>query len=207
MATGRVGTVGGRTELSYRFPKDLRPGRAARVEMNRKALADAQLGLADVLLALGTKIMGEAAAAAPRDPARAAKRGVRMMADTGHVLVYAGGKKVGGEEGGTGKPRSMRTRKDEVVLGMWFSSPLAHLIELGTAKHAAQPFFTPAVMRNIGDVGQYVDAAMAGRIASSGQRAAIGVLMNLKRGGIDVGPAMRKAQAAKGRVERKAALR
>jgi hypothetical protein len=151
--------------------------RKARVIMNRGALDELQLSMADGLLELGQRIVAEAAANARHElhPAEAAtrreKRGVPMMADTGHVVVYALGKKVGGEEGETGKPRGMETPKDQAVLGVWFSSPLSHFKELGTVKETARPFLTPALMGNIGDTGPYVQAAMKKRAASAPQRA------------------------------------
>jgi hypothetical protein len=141
--------------------------RKARVIMNRAALDELQLGMADGLLQLGQQIIAEARANAPRDPEIAAKRGVPMMADTGHCVVYALGKKVGGEEGGTGKPRGMKTPKDQVVLGVYFSSPIAHFAELGTIVEPARPFLTPALMSNIGNAGPYVKAAMNKRAASA----------------------------------------
>lgn len=145
--------------------------RKARVIMNRGALDELQLGMADGLLQLGERILADARANAPRDPEIAAKRGVPMMADTGHVVVYALGKKVGGEEGETGKPRRMKTSKGSADLGVWFSSPLSHFAELGTIKEPARPFLTPALMANIGDTGPYVRASMAKRAASAPQRA------------------------------------
>jgi len=145
--------------------------RRARVILNRGALDELQLGMADGLLKLGETIIAEARDNAPRDPEAAAARGVPMMADTGHVLVYALGKKVGGEDGGTGKPRGMKAPKNQVVMGVWFSSPLAHFNELGTIKMAAHPFLTPALMANIGDTGATVSAAMKKRAASAPQRA------------------------------------
>jgi len=145
--------------------------RKARVILNRAALDELQLGMADGLHAIGEAIIAEARDNAPRDPEAAAERGVPMMADTGHVLTYALGKKVAGEDGGTGKPRGMKAPKDQVVMGVWFSSPLSHFNELGTIKMAATPFLTPAVMANIGDTGPYVQAAMKKRAASAPQRA------------------------------------
>lgn len=139
--------------------------RKARVVMNRAALDDLQRGMADGLLKVGERIIADARDNAPRDPETAERRGVPMMADTGHVVVYALGKKVGGDEGNTGKPRAMKTPKDQVVLGVWFSSPLSHFAELGTIKQQAQPFLTPAIMANVGDAGPYVLAGMARRAA------------------------------------------
>ena len=151
--------------------------RKARVIMNRAALDELQLGMADGLLKLGQQIIAQASATArhelhpEEDAALRAKRGVPMMADTGHCVVYALGKKVGGEEGETGKPRGMKTSKGSADLGVWFSSPLSHFAELGTIKETARPFLTPALMSNIGDTGPYVQAAMSKRAASAPQRA------------------------------------
>jgi hypothetical protein len=147
------------------------------VILNRSALDVLQLGMADGLLAIGQRIIAEAAASARHElhPKEAAKlrekRGVPMMADTGHAVVYALGKKVGGEEGETGKPRAMKTPRDQAVLGVWFSSPLSHFAELGTVKETARPFLTPSIMANIGDTGPYVQAAMKKHAASAPQRA------------------------------------
>jgi hypothetical protein len=138
--------------------------RAARVVMNRAALDAAQLGMADALLEIGQRIIADASANAPRDPETAAKRGVPMMADTGHVVVYALGKKVGGDEGNTGKPRGMKTAKGRADLGVWFSSPISHFAELGTIKEIARPFLTPAFNRNIAGAASTVVPAMGKRI-------------------------------------------
>lgn len=146
--------------------------RKARVVMNRAALDELQRAMADALLVLGEQIIAEARDNAPRDPEIAAERGVPMMADTGSLVVYALGKKVGGDEGGTGKPRGMKTPKDQAVLGVWFSSPLSHFHELGTVKMRATPFLTPALARNLGAVGPYVRKAMSARAGRQASRAA-----------------------------------
>lgn len=146
--------------------------RKARVVMNRAALDELQLAMADGLLRVGEQVIAEARDNAPRDPEIAAKRGVPMMADTGNLVVYALGKKVGGDDGGTGKPRGMKTPKDQAVLGVWFSSPISHLIELGTVKMPAQPFLTPSLTGNLGDTGPYVRKAMAARARRQAARAA-----------------------------------
>jgi hypothetical protein len=137
--------------------------RKARVVMNRSVLDALQLGMADGLLEIGERIIAEARDAAPRDPEKAAERGVPMMADTGKAIVYALGKKVGGDEGGTGKPRAMKTPKTQVVLGVWFSSPIAHFAELGTIKETPRPFLLPAFNANIAGAAQTVAAAMKRR--------------------------------------------
>lgn len=146
--------------------------RKARVVMNRAALDELQLAMADGLLQLGEQIIAEARDKAPRDPEIASERGVAMMADTGNLVVYALGKKVGGDDGGTGKPRGMKTPKDQAVLGVWFSSRIAHLVELGTVKMGARPFLTPALAQNLGDVGPYVRKAMSARAGRQAARAA-----------------------------------
>ena len=66
----------------------------------------------------------------------------------------------------------MKTPKDQAVLGVWFSSPLSHFAELGTIKERARPFLTPALARNLGDVGPYVRKAMAARAGRQAARAA-----------------------------------
>ena len=93
------------------------------------------------------------------------------MADTGVLGVWAAGKKVGGDMV-TGKPRGMATPKDQAVLGVWFSSPLSHFAELGTVKERARPFLTPALARNLGDVGPYVTRAIDHRAKRRAARAA-----------------------------------
>jgi len=154
--------------------------RAAKVVMNRAALDDAVLGMADALLAVGQQILDDASQNAPRDPEAAARRGVPMMADTGALGVWAAGKKVGG--GMVGKPRATKvidtmagprsvrrvasTPKDEAVLFVGFASKIAHFAELGTIKETARPFLTPALNRNLGTLGaSLVVPAMGKRIA------------------------------------------
>ena len=145
--------------------------RAARVVMNRAALDAAVIGMADGLLEVGQRVLDDASrgpggsgVGSLRDPAAAARRGVPEMLSTGHVVVYANGKKVGGDEGNTGKPRGMKTPQGQAVLGIWFSSPLAHFGELGTIKEIARPFLTPAFNRNIGGASETVVPAMGKRI-------------------------------------------
>lgn len=137
--------------------------RKAKVVMNRSALDALQLGMADGLLEIGERIIAQAKANAPRDPETAAARGVPMMADTGHAVVYALGKKVGGDEGNTGKPRGMKTSRNRVDLGVWFSAPISHFVELGTVKMVARPFLTPAFNGNIAGAAEAVVPAMGKR--------------------------------------------
>jgi hypothetical protein len=144
--------------------------RNARMVMNRAALDELQRGMADGLLVLGQRILDDARSVMKPGHLDAPPYGEGLIA-SGHVLVYALGKKVGGEEGGTGKPRGMKAPKDQAVMGVWFSAPHAHFAELGTIRQPARPFLTPAVMANIGETGPYVQRAMAKRAASAPQRA------------------------------------
>lgn len=141
--------------------------RKARVVLNRSAIDAVLLGMADGLLEIGERIIADASANAPRDPEIAAKRGVPMMADTGHAVVYAGGKKVGGDEGNTGKPRGMATPPGQAVLGVWFSSPLSHFAELGTVNEIARPFLLPSVNRNVGGASRTVVPAIGKRVRAA----------------------------------------
>ena len=150
--------------------------RAAVIVMNQAALDAAGLGIADGLFALGTQISADASSRAPRDPAKAAKRGYPMMADTGHCAVWAMGKLVEGDSSlaaSSQKPRGLKLPADQIVLVMWFSSRLAHLAEHGTVKEAPRPFFLPAVNAAIPGTGQYVLPAMAARIAGGAARAVV----------------------------------
>lgn len=146
--------------------------RKARVVMNIAALNEMQRAIAlDGLAPLGQKVIADASARAPRDPQKAAERGVPMMADTGHYVVYALGKRVGGEEGSLAKPRGLKTPPNAAVLGMWFSSPLSHFAEFGTVKETARPFFTPALMADIPNAGGDVKAAIAKWASKGGKYA------------------------------------
>lgn len=143
--------------------------RAKKVVMNRAALDAMQIGMADVLLATGQRIIADASkgpggsgVGSLRDPEAAAKRGVPMMLDTGHVGVWGLGKKIGGDM--TAKPRGLKTPKDQVVMVAAFASPLAHFAELGTIKEIARPFLTPAFNRGIPGAADAVPAAMAKRV-------------------------------------------
>lgn len=141
--------------------------RGARVVLNRAALTAAQLGIADGLLEIGKRIIADYAATAPRDPEIAAKRGVPMMADTGHASVFALGKFVAGDTTKTAsqnKPHGLTTSKNRVDLGVWVSSPLAHFAELGTIKEVARSAFIPAFNANIGGAAAIVPVAMGKRI-------------------------------------------
>ena len=128
--------------------------RAVKVVMNRAALDEISLATVDGLLEMTREVMADAMSRAPRDPETAERRGVPMMADTGTVGAWAGGKKVGGDM--TRKPRGVKN--DLVVVGA-FASPVAHLIEGGTIKMTARPFLTPALLATLPDAQGFVRAA------------------------------------------------
>ena len=165
--------------------------RAKRVQMNYAALDEMRQAMADGLLNLGLRVILDATAHAPRDPAAAAARGVKMMADTGFVQVWAGGKRVGGVWGT--RPRGVAVPKDQAGLIVGFQSPLSHFAEFGTIKEPAQPFLTPALMRNIPNAGDDVKAAIAKWASRGGRRApaaatvAARLVNTLTAGTLDIG--------------------
>lgn len=150
--------------------------RGKRVVMNKAVVDALYAGMADALIDLGGQIVSVATAVAPRDPEKAAARGVPEMADTGNFVVYGLGKKVGGDEGGTGKPRAMKTPRDQVVLGVWFSSPIAHLLELGTVKMSARPFLLPTFNRIVPGAAEAMAPSMNKRARSVAGGAAFAAL-------------------------------
>jgi len=162
--------------------------RNARMVRNKAGFDALYAGIADGLIELGEKIIADARERAPHDAAAAAKRGVPMMRDTGRVAVFA---PVGGKSklvhGSTdvaaakNRPRGVRTPNDQVVMIASFTSPLAHLQELGTVNMNAHPFLTPALMANVANAGPYVAGAMSRYAATAGRRADNGALMNALR--------------------------
>lgn len=140
--------------------------RARRVVYNKAALDALYAGMADGLLELGPAIIAAARANALSSEKRPpAERHDPPMAETGNFVVYGLGKKVGGDEGGTGKPRAMKAPPDQVVLGVWFSSRVAHFKELGTIKEVARPFLLPAFNRLVPGAEKVLVPAMGKRAA------------------------------------------
>jgi hypothetical protein len=145
--------------------------REAKIVWNRAMRDEMALGLADGLSEILTAVRDDASAHARRDPATAAGRGVPMMADTGRVAVYAGGKLVEGtgERTASGnKPRGARTPADQVVGFVMFDSPISHFEELGTVKETAHPFLLPAFNRGLPGAESVLVPAM-GKRARSGR--------------------------------------
>jgi hypothetical protein len=145
--------------------------RGAKIVWNRQALDELTAGMADGLEEVLVGVRDDAAASAPRDPEKAAGRGVPMMADTGRVAVYAAGKLVSGtaERSASGnKPRGARTPADQVVGFVMFDSPISHFAEEGTVKERARPFLLPAFNRGVGGIPPAVLGGMTTRARRAG---------------------------------------
>lgn len=136
---------------------------SSRVVLNRAALDEVTLGMADGLLALADAVI--AATTVPD----ATPYGMGLI-ETGSSVAYVLGKKVGG---GASKPRTMRVKSMGVAIAGGFGFP-AHFAELGTIHQPARPFLTPALMATVPDAGAYVGAAVQRRLGTRGERAARG---------------------------------
>ena len=162
--------------------------RGKRIVMNKAAVDALYAGIADGLIELGERIIADARDRAPEDPDAARKRGVPMMKDTGQVAVFgpvAGKTKL--LHGRTdiaqmqNRPRGVKVPNDQVVMIASFTSPIAHLLELGTVNMDAHPFLTPALMANVGNAGAYVKGAMSRYAATAGVRAENSTRINAQR--------------------------
>ena len=144
---------------------------ARRIEINRAALDEIVLAAADGLLRLGTAVITEAGVpdAAPYGEG---------LVEGGAVLAYAGRKKVGqfstGNPTAIKKPRrsaSLKAGTVTVIGGYGFP---ARFLEEGTAKAAARPFLTPALLKLVPQAGPYIAEAMQRHGVTSAARAARG---------------------------------
>lgn len=143
--------------------------RAKRVVLHRESLDLATRGVADAMQSAGMAIAQDASDDAPRDPAKAAARGVPEMADTWFVQVWADGKRAGGVDAQTlqawqDKPRGVRVPARGAMLIVGFRSPISHFAEQGTIKESARPFLVPAWNRGIGQLGPQIAPAMGKRL-------------------------------------------
>lgn len=141
--------------------------RGAQIVWNKAAVDALYAGMADALIEIGGRVIDDASAHAPRDPATAAKRGVPMMADTGYVSVWALGKLVSGSAevaASKNKPRGLKVPADQVVMVAAFSSPISHFAELGTIKEIARPFLLPAFNRGLPGAESVIVPAMGKRV-------------------------------------------
>lgn len=113
----------------------------ARVELNRKALAEVDLALADGLFALAVEVLERT------NPPDAPPYGQGLV-EGGGAIAYAGKKKVNGTQIGgreIKKPRAYRTEADEVSAIVGYGFP-GGLVERGTIHMDAQPFLYPAAV-------------------------------------------------------------
>ena len=147
-----------------------------RVVLHRATLDAITLGLADGLLALAD---ADIAAAKPPDEPAGSPGAVRPnltergaprpeLTDAGGTVAYVAGKKVGGT---AKKPSAMKVRTMGVAVAGGFGFP-AHFVEFGTIHEPARPFLTPALMATVPDAGPYIAAAVARRLATTGERSA-----------------------------------
>lgn len=135
--------------------------RGSRVRINRKAVDQVKLAVADGLFEVAKTIVLEA------DPPDAPPYGEGLV-DAGGALAYVGPKKVAGwAMDGTQppKPRAVKVRdSDQVMAVAGFGFP-AHLQEFGSVHQPARPFLTPARNRVIPRAPGIVRRAAAYRIA------------------------------------------
>lgn len=120
--------------------------RGSKIAFNRAAMAEVDLAVADGLFEVGKAFIETASGRAPDSPFEPYPTG-EGLPKQGGVLAYVDGKKVAGWSG-TGKqpkaPRAARvSRRMGVVVIAGFGFP-ARFNEVGTVKHAAQPFVTPS---------------------------------------------------------------
>lgn len=137
----------------------------ARVVMNREALDTMDLAVADALANVSRAILQAAQRRVPVDTGD--------LRDSGDWAVFGGAKKLSGT---AAKPKALRTAKGVITAVVGFGSPLAHLIERGTALRATEkpsratgrgpaiPFLLPATQEvSSGELGREVETAMARR--------------------------------------------
>lgn len=131
--------------------------RKARVVLNRAALDQVQLGMADGLQEVGEAIIAEASARAPKLTG--------ALAASGTVAVFALGKLVSGRTdiAAAKNKRGVKVGKNEVVMILGFTDWKAHFAELGTIKERARPFLIPAFNGGIGGAAVAVPNGMRAR--------------------------------------------
>lgn len=137
----------------------------ARVVLNRKALDEVTLAIADGLFAVAERVLE--VVHVPDAPPRG-----QGLIQGGGAIAYVGSKKVAGTTIGgrqIKKPRGLRGAADEPYAIVGFGFP-GRFVELGTIDTHAEPFLTPAVMQVAGgDAEVVLSKATQRRLA--GQRA------------------------------------
>lgn len=143
--------------------------RRSRVEINRAALDEISLGLADGVYDIARTISVVAASNAPDEP----PYGVGLV-DAGGAAVWVRGKKVAesttGPDGKVDKPRglTLKSAGSSIVGVVGFGFP-ALFVEFGTVRMRAEPFLTPAALQVLGTQAKILlSKAMSRRL--QGQR-------------------------------------
>jgi hypothetical protein len=135
----------------------------ARVVLNRAALNELTLGVADGLFELAEKIISAA------NPPDDTPIGVGLV-EAGAAIAFVGRKKVGGTTvlgRQVAKPRSATLGPGVTVIG-GYGFP-ARFQELGTVHQPARPFLTPALLAELPGAAGYIRSAVSRR-AAKGQR-------------------------------------
>jgi hypothetical protein len=152
-----------------------------RVVLNRAALDEARLGVADGMAKMGEDIVADAKTHIHNITGKLSKSG-----DYG---VWVDNRKVAA--GKANKPKNTPSRG--IILAVGFGAPQAHLVEFGTSGSderlhtfrkgtrkgktvmlrahkatRAKPFLTPAVMRRVRGIPDYVRPAVAARMRRAG---------------------------------------
>lgn len=139
------------------------PRGSTKVKLNRRAVSQIQLILADGVLNVGKHLVE---ATQPPDEPPLGEGLVRH----GGTIVYVGSRKVGewSIDGSTvKKPRALKLAKDQIVGGVGFDRP-ARFDEAGTIHQPARPFFAPTVRANLGRIAGWMAQATMYRLKRSG---------------------------------------
>ena len=124
-----------------------------RVELNRRELDRLAIAEADGLVDLARDVLEDAAANAPD----ATPYGVGLVTGAG-LVGYANGRQIASwaERGSADTPRALKgTTRGEIAVAGGFRFP-ARLQELGTIRHGAQPFLSPALSRKVPRASEYI---------------------------------------------------
>lgn len=137
-----------------------RPSKGVVVDIDISPL---YLAVADGVAAAAAELLADATANAPDDPTTPGAR----IPESGGFLVYTFGQVLdveGGAPVGWRKPRTFRPSRDGIDAVVSFTSPLHHLLELGTVKMPARPYLGPARVR----MGDRLPAIVAAQMPKGG---------------------------------------
>lgn len=136
--------------MATRINKSGRTSKSVRI--NRAALTELGLGIADGLLAVGEQAIAQSQPNAPDQPPTG-----KGLVRTGSYVVYVNKKKVGGNA------TIRKSDKSGIVLYAGYGFP-ARFNEIGTIHQPARPFFTPAFMAAARELAAHVGPAVAERL-------------------------------------------